>query len=82
MNNSPVLTEIKDNILIVKLNRPEKRNAINDDVILAIEYVFSNIPKGVKCAIVCGEGKHFSAGLDLSSLKECNSTEGVFHSRQ
>jgi (methylthio)acryloyl-CoA hydratase len=74
--------EVKDNILIVSLNRPEKRNAINDDTILAIENVFSNIPKGVKCAIICGEGKHFCAGLDLSSLKESNSTEGVFHSRQ
>jgi (methylthio)acryloyl-CoA hydratase len=74
--------EVKENILIVSLNRPEKRNAINDDTILAIENVLSNIPKGVKCAILCGEGKHFSAGLDLSGLKEANSTEGVLHSRQ
>lgn len=73
--------EIKDNILIVKLNRPEKRNAINDETILTIENVFSNIPQGIKCAIICGEGKHFSAGLDLSALKERNATEGVFHSR-
>lgn len=81
MNHSPIKTEIKDNILIVTLNRPEKRNAINDDTILAIENAFLNIPKGVKCAIINGEGKHFSAGLDLSSLKERNATEGVFHSR-
>jgi enoyl-CoA hydratase/carnithine racemase len=78
---SNILTKIKDNILFVKLNRPEKRNAINDETILAIENAFTHIPKGVKCAIVYGEGKHFSAGLDLSALKERNATEGVFHSR-
>ncbi len=81
MNNSPIITEVKDNILFVKLNRPEKRNAINDETILALENAFINIPTGVKCAIIYGEGKHFSAGLDLSTLKERNASEGVFHSR-
>ena len=76
-----IKVEIESNVLILSLNRPEKRNAINDATILAIEEVFSNIPKSVKCAIVRGEGKHFSAGLDLSALKERNATEGVFHSR-
>jgi (methylthio)acryloyl-CoA hydratase len=81
MTNFPIIIEIKDNILILKLNRPEKRNAINDETILAIESAFSNIPQGVKCAIIYGEGKHFSAGLDLSALRERNAMEGVFHSR-
>ena len=31
--------EVKDNILIVSLNRPDKRNAINDETILSIEKV-------------------------------------------
>jgi (methylthio)acryloyl-CoA hydratase len=74
-------TEIRDNILLVKLNRPEKRNALNDEIILSIENVFSNIPKGVGCAVIYGEGKHFSAGLDLSELTERDAIEGVFHSR-
>jgi (methylthio)acryloyl-CoA hydratase len=74
-------TEIKDEILFVKLNRPEKRNAVNDELILDIERVFSNIPKNVKCAIIFAEGKHFSAGLDLSELGERNIVEGLQHSR-
>lgn len=73
--------EVKDNILIVALNRPDKRNAINDETILGIEKAFSNIPEGVKCAIIYGEGKHFSAGLDLSDLSARNAVQGVFHSR-
>lgn len=73
--------EIKDNILIIGLNRPNKRNAVDDATILAIERVFSNIPKGVKCAIIYGEGAHFSAGLDLSELTERDAVQGLHHSR-
>jgi (methylthio)acryloyl-CoA hydratase len=73
--------DIQDEILFVKLNRPEKRNAVNDALILEIDKVFSNIPKNVKCAIIHAEGKHFSAGLDLSELGERNIVEGLQHSR-
>ncbi len=73
--------EQQGEILFVKLNRPEKRNAVNDELILGIEHIFSNIPEGVKCAIIYGEGKHFSAGLDLSELRERNIVEGLHHSR-
>lgn len=73
---------VKDNILIVALNRPNKRNAVNKETILEIEKVFSNVPKNVKCAIIYGEGKHFSAGLDLSELTERNAIEGLQHSRR
>ncbi|MFD2934911.1 crotonase/enoyl-CoA hydratase family protein [Spirosoma flavum] len=74
-------TEIQDNVLIVKLNRPDKRNALNDELILGIEQVFANIPSGIGCAIIYGEGKHFSAGLDLSSLTERDAVQGLHHSR-
>ncbi len=73
--------DIKDEIIFVKLNRPEKRNAVNDELILEIGKVFSEIPKTVKCAIIHAEGKHFSAGLDLSELRERNIVEGLQHSR-
>ena len=80
-DTSTLQITIRDNILLVALNRPEKRNAINDGTILAIEKVFSTIPEGVKCAIIYGEGKHFSAGLDLSELTGRNAVEGIYHSR-
>lgn len=72
---------VEDKILYVRLNRPEKRNALNDATILALERAFSTVPSAVKCAIISGEGKHFSAGLDLSELQERNAAEGVSHSR-
>jgi enoyl-CoA hydratase/carnithine racemase len=35
----------------------------------------------VRCAIIYGLGKHFSAGLDLSELKERDAIQGLHHSR-
>jgi enoyl-CoA hydratase/carnithine racemase len=78
---SPVDTEVRGEILLVRLSRPEKRNAMNDATVLAIDAIFSDIPTGVKCAIIYGEGKHFSAGLDLSELTERDAMQGVQHSR-
>ena len=34
-------------VLTVGLNRPAKRNALNDGIILAIQNCFSNVPDGV-----------------------------------
>lgn len=79
--SSNLKVEVKGSILIVAINRPEKRNAINDETILSIEEIFSNIPEGVKCAIIYGDGNHFCAGLNLSELTERNGVQGVFHSR-
>jgi len=78
---SSLHAEIIDDILIVKLCRPEKRNALNDETVLGIEKIFTAIPSSTKAAVVCGEGKHFSAGLDLSELKEIDIVEGIHHSR-
>lgn len=72
---------LKGEVLLLKLSRPEKRNALNDETIMGIDRLFSNIPEGIKCAVIYGEGKHFSAGLDLSELKERDMVEGIFHSR-
>jgi len=68
-------------LLLVGLNRPEKRNAINDETLLGLEAVFTQVPAGVKCAILYGEGSHFSAGLDLSELQERSLVDGLHHSR-
>ncbi|MCP9770408.1 enoyl-CoA hydratase [Lacihabitans sp. LS3-19] len=83
MDSSPqnLITEVVDEILFVKINRPAKRNAVNDALLLGLEQIFTNIPAGVKCAIISGEGDHFSAGLDLSELKERDIIEGLTHSR-
>jgi enoyl-CoA hydratase/carnithine racemase len=68
-------------ILHLRLNRPDKRNAINDGLMLALDRAFTGIGTDVRCIVVSGEGRHFCAGLDLSELSECSVYEGVLHSR-
>jgi enoyl-CoA hydratase/carnithine racemase len=76
-----IQTEIKSETLLVKITRGHKSNALNDDTILALEKIFTAVTEPVKCAILYGEGKHFSAGLDLSDFAETSAIDGVHHSR-
>ena len=73
--------EIKDAVLTVGLNRPAKRNALNDGIILAIQDCFANLPDGIGAVVIHGIGDHFSSGLDLSELTEHDATEGLRHSQ-
>jgi (methylthio)acryloyl-CoA hydratase len=73
--------EIRDHIAIVRLARPAKRNALNDDLILAVRDAFDDMPETVRAAVLDGEGEHFCAGLDLSELKERDAGQGLHHSR-
>src|ERR1700721_3551436 len=68
-------------VLSVGLNRPAKRNALNDGIILAIQDCFSNRPEGVGAVVIHGTGDHFSSGLDLSELTEQDATDGLRHSQ-
>jgi len=68
-------------ILQLRLNRPAKRNAVNDGLILALDRAFTGIDPEVRCIVISGEGQHFCAGLDLSELSERTVYEGVLHSR-
>jgi enoyl-CoA hydratase/carnithine racemase len=68
-------------IALLRLNRPQKRNALNDPTVLGIGAFFSSIPDGVRAVVLHGAGEHFCAGLDLSELQERDVVEGVLHSR-
>ena len=76
-----ILLEEKEQVLIISLNRPEKRNACNDSLILALEHAFDHLVSSIKCVIIRGNGTHFSAGLDLSELKERDIVQGLQHSQ-
>ncbi|MEY4738030.1 MAG: hypothetical protein RL302_2349 [Pseudomonadota bacterium] len=68
-------------VAVIRLTRGAKRNALNDGLILALRDLFEKMPKGVRAAVIDGEGDHFCAGLDLSELQERDASQGVFHSR-
>src|SRR5437868_15461337 len=68
-------------VLAVGLNRPAKRNALNDGIILALGDYFANLPDDIGAVVVHGIGDHFSSGLDLSELTDHDATEGLRHSQ-
>jgi len=68
-------------VAILRLSRPQKRNALDDTTILGIETFFKSLPKDVKAVVIHGAGRHFSAGLDLGELTERSIAEAVLHSR-
>src|ERR1700689_2385938 len=68
-------------VAVLKLARPEKRNALDDATVLGIEAFFSSIPGGIGAVVLAGEGDNFSAGLDLAELTERDVVAGIEHSR-
>ncbi|MBE7941526.1 MULTISPECIES: crotonase/enoyl-CoA hydratase family protein [Ramlibacter] len=81
MSSKDLHIEHRGVISIVRLTRPAKRNAISDELILAIRDAFMNLPDSTRAAVLTGEGEHFCAGLDLSEIKERDASAGMHHSR-
>jgi enoyl-CoA hydratase/carnithine racemase len=73
--------ERQGEIVVLRLNRAHKRNALDDDTILGIDIFFSELPEDIGAVLLAGEGDNFSAGLDLSELNERDVTQGISHSR-
>jgi enoyl-CoA hydratase/carnithine racemase len=67
---SIVLTEDRGAARHVVLNRPEKRNALNDELIGAIHAALeaAAADRGALCVVVRGAGPVFSSGMDLAAL--------------
>jgi len=72
--------ERKDAVALLRLNRPHKRNALDDATIHGIDVFFSALPPDIGAVLLTGEGEHFSAGLDLSELQERDVKEAMAHS--
>ncbi|HYP34003.1 MAG TPA: crotonase/enoyl-CoA hydratase family protein, partial [Burkholderiaceae bacterium] len=70
-----------DALAHVRLNRPAKRNAMNDPLILQLQTCLQHLPEAIRCVVLSGDGAHFCAGLDLSELRERSVAEGMLHSR-
>ena len=65
----------------LRLNRPAKRNAISDGLVVQLQTAFVNLPESTRVVVLSGAGDHFCAGLDLSELSERSVAEGIVHSR-
>ncbi len=64
--------KVENSVATITLNRPEKRNALNDSLINSIkEYLNeANNDNTLQAIIIRGEGKDFCSGADLSALQK------------
>ncbi len=65
-----IRTELdQDGILLASLNRPEVMNAINDEMLTALQDLLRHASESddVRVLVLTGEGRAFCAGADLSS---------------
>lgn len=76
-----ILVESRGPVAIVSLNRPDKRNAVNDALLAEIEAFFEAPPEGARVVVIEGKGSHFCAGLDLSEHRMRTAVEVMEHSR-
>ena len=71
MNDEPaVLTEPRDRVLLVTLNRPDQRNAVNAAVAQGIAAALDQLDEdaALSLGILTGAGKGFCAGMDLKAF--------------
>ena len=73
--------EQRGRVAILTLDRADKRNAVNLRLIEAINRFFRAPPDDARAVVLCGEGAHFCAGLDLSEHVERDPVESFEVSR-
>ena len=68
----PVLTETRDGILIVTLNRPARRNAVDRATADALYEAFTafDADEALTVAVLTGAGGTFCAGADLQAIAQ------------
>jgi enoyl-CoA hydratase/carnithine racemase len=79
--DQPLIIERNGTIVHLILNRPEKRNALNDDLIAALDAFFAAVPDDARAIVISGAGGHFSSGLDLSQHVARQPLDVMAHSR-
>ncbi len=75
-----LLTSIEKNILVITINRPDKMNAINKDVMQELGEAIAELQSNpeIKSAIITGSGaKAFVAGADISQFTGLSVEEGM-----
>jgi len=66
-----ILIETAESVRVITLNRPEKRNALNDELIAALKAALreADADESVRAIVIRGAGKDFCSGADLSSIQ-------------
>ncbi len=68
MSENPVLFDVNDGIATVRLNRPERLNAVTRPLMIGLADILRKLSEDDAVRVICltGEGRGFCAGQDLS----------------
>ena len=83
--DQPVLTETRESVCYLTLNRPEKLNAFNYEMRRELVHALkvAERTKDVNCVVIRGAGRAFSAGVDLTpSVPPVHSPENGYFNDQ
>jgi len=66
-----LLIKIENSVAEIKLNRPDRANALDEKLWLALGDCFSELSENnaVRVCILCGAGSHFTSGIDFEFLQ-------------
>ena len=81
MGHDQIGVEVEDAVAVLRLTRAEKRNALNQNVVVKIGAFFGDPPAGIRAAVLLADGDHFCAGLDLDEHSRRSPFEAMAHSR-
>ena len=77
--SSAVLSiEVNGHVATLWLDRPEKRNAMSNELVADLPRAMAAIAdiEGLRAVVIAGRGKSFCVGIDLASLGEFNAPKG------
>jgi enoyl-CoA hydratase/carnithine racemase len=71
MKNEPIITDKKDMIGVITLNRPEAMNTFNVPFAQSLNSTLRDMDKDedIRVVVIRAAGKHFSAGISLDEFK-------------
>lgn len=69
-NEGSVDCEVRDHVLLIRINRPNKLNGFTPVMMRGLAQAYTRLEQddSLRVGVVCAEGKHFTAGLDLPTI--------------
>lgn len=77
MTEDPTLFEDLGDRVVIRLNRPQVRNAIDQQMAEALNHICADLEATPRIALLMGEGDHFAAGADIAQLRERSNEDAL-----
>jgi enoyl-CoA hydratase len=80
MNNEAVLTERRDRVLLITLNRPDQMNSINAALANGLISAVAELDEdsGLTAGVLTGNGRGFCSGMDLKAFASGEDVSALF----